>query len=175
MRRCWQLRGRSPWWFQGQFALRRPARHCSVRVKTLLVSFRWTCWRWSRSDTTEHSTNRFFAALKRTAKIALTAANFSWVVAGDNFADVVLLAAHCTPMTASIQPVSSADALREVAQMGVAQLRASLPALHESAIRGKVSVGSSVNYTPGTNICFTGSCTDTTNKSSRARMTTTSS
>jgi hypothetical protein len=70
------------------------------------------------------------------------------VVAGDNFADVVLLAA------ASIQPVSSADALREVARMGVARLRASLPALHESAIREKVSVGSPVNYTPGTNICY---------------------
>ena len=40
-----------------------------------------------------------FAALRNTAKIALPAANFCWVVAGDNFADVVAMAANCSPMS----------------------------------------------------------------------------
>ena len=80
---------------------------------------------------------RIFAALQKTAKIALPAANFCWVVAGDYFADVVSLAADCSPMAASVQRApSAADALRDVAQMTVVDLRAKLTALHESA-RGK--------------------------------------
>ena len=83
---------------------------------------------------------QIFAALQRTAKIALPAANFCWVVAGDNFADVVALAAHCTPMTASMLPAQPADALRDVARMTVADLRARLTALHESAAGTKAAL-----------------------------------
>ena len=74
-----------------------------------------------------------FAALRRTAKIALPAANCCWVVAGDNFADVVALAANCAPMSSFMQTEEPADALRDVAKLKVADLRARLTALHESA------------------------------------------
>ena len=73
-----------------------------------------------------------FAALQRTAKIALPAANFCWVVAGDNFADVVSMAANCSPMSSSMR-TEPADALHDVTKLKVADLRAKLTALHESA------------------------------------------
>jgi hypothetical protein len=61
-----------------------------------------------------------FAALQRTAKIALPAANFCWVVAGDNFADVVAMAANCSPMSSSMGAEEPADALRYVSKLKVA-------------------------------------------------------
>ena len=80
-----------------------------------------------------------FAVLQRTAKIALPAANFCWVVAGDNFADVVAMAANCSPMSSSMEMEEAADALRDVSKLKVADLRVRLTALHESAA-GKKAV-----------------------------------
>ena len=83
---------------------------------------------------------RTFAALEKTAKIALPAANFCWVVAGDNFADVVAMAAHCAPMSASMPPGLQDDAFRGVSRMKVADLRERLTALRESSAGNKATL-----------------------------------
>jgi hypothetical protein len=45
-----------------------------------------------------------FGLLQATAKIAIPAANFCWVVAGAFFADVIAMAANCSPMTGVVAP-----------------------------------------------------------------------
>ena len=61
------------------------------------------------------------------------------MVAGDNFADVVAMAANCSPMSSSMEMEEAADALRDVSKLKVADLRVRLTALHESAA-GKKAV-----------------------------------
>ena len=70
-----------------------------------------------------------FGLLQATAKIAIPAANFCWVVAGTFFADVIAMAANCSPMTGVVAPPPSVDALRDVARMTVKQLKARLKSL----------------------------------------------
>jgi hypothetical protein len=70
-----------------------------------------------------------FGLLQATAKIAVPAANFYWVVAGTFFAEVIAMAANCSPTTGVVAPPPSVDALRDVARMTVKKLKARLKSL----------------------------------------------
>ena len=90
-----------------------------------------------------------FGLLSSAAKIAIPAANFCWVVAGVAMSDVIAMSVYASPLTGVVQPLASADALRDVARLTVAQLKTQLKSLHASAGGNKAALATRLAHLYG--------------------------